>query len=108
MAELHDELAVVLVDFLAHRAPEGDLVVVVDHRVVGQNPSGDMDGDERGDNRPTAAAGELLLPVDARLRPRAIVIIPTARDAGAEQTIFHGQVTKYERLKNDIIRWCLV
>ena len=41
VAELHDELAAVLVDPLAELLPERDLVVVVDHGVVDHDPAAD-------------------------------------------------------------------
>src|SRR5207244_6032726 len=47
VAQLHDVFAVVFMHFLADFAPEGHLVVVVDHSVVGKNPAADRNGNVR-------------------------------------------------------------
>jgi hypothetical protein len=81
VVELQDVLAVVLVHLLADGTPEGYLSVVVDGREVGDVAARDGDGDERRDDGADAAARKLLLPVDARLRARAVVVVKPARDA---------------------------
>jgi hypothetical protein len=103
VAELHDELAVVLVDLLADFAPEGDPVVVVDHRVVRQDAAAAMNGYERRDDGADAPAGELLFPVDARLVARAVVVVPAAGDARPEQAVLDGQVPELERLEDRVV-----
>ena len=87
MAELHDELAVVLVDALADLTPERDLVVVVDHRVVRQDAAAHVHRHERRDDRADAAARELLFPVDAGLVAGAVVVVEAAGDARSEDAV---------------------
>jgi hypothetical protein len=67
VAELQDVLAIMAMYGLADFAPEGDLVIVVDHGVVGDNPSPDVNRAEGREDCPDTAPGKLLLPVDACL-----------------------------------------
>lgn len=65
VTELHDEFAVILMDALAHRSPERDLIVVVDHRVVRQYAAADMNGNKRRNDRSDSSASEFCLPINA-------------------------------------------
>ncbi len=67
VAELHDELAAVLMDALADLTPELDLVIVVDHGVVHHDPSPDADRGIRRDDAANSPSGELLFPIDSRV-----------------------------------------
>ena len=66
VTELDDEPAIVGVDVPHDFTPERDLVVVIDHRVVRQDAPAHVHRYKRRDDRPDAAARELLFPVDAR------------------------------------------
>ena len=59
VAQLHDELAVVLVHGLPHGAPERDVAVVVDHRVVGHDAAAQVHRHERRDDAPTPPLANL-------------------------------------------------
>ena len=102
VAQLQDELAVVLVDRLADRAPERNLVVVVDHRVVGHDAAAQVHRHERRDDGAHAALGELRLPVDARLVPRAVVVVEAAGDVRPEQPVLDREVPELQRLKDRV------
>ena len=106
MRELHDEPAVVLVDRVAERPPEGDPRVAVDGGVVGDDAATDRHRDERRDDRADAAARELGLPVDARLVARTVVVVEPARHVRAEDTVLHRQVAERDRLEDlDRLAW---
>src|ERR1041385_6338748 len=100
MAELKNVLALVLVNGLAERLPEGNLVVRVNRRVVRDDSAAYADGHEGADDGAYAAARELDLPVDARLRAGAVVVVETARDVRAEDSVLDRQVSELERLKD--------
>ena len=82
MAQLHDILAVVFVDFLAELTPELKVLLVVeafvDAGIVGQDAPPHSHRRERRDNRPHASTSELLLPVNSRFASRAIVVAEPA------------------------------
>jgi len=102
MAQLQDEPAVVLVDGFPDRAPERDLVVVVDHRVVGHDAAAQVHGHERRDDRAHPALRELRLPVDARLVPRAVVVVEAAGDVRPEQPVLDREVPELQGLKDRV------
>jgi hypothetical protein len=99
--ELHDVLAVVLVDALDELAPERDRLVTVDVRVVRDDQAAWMHRCVRRDDRPDAAAGELQVPVDVDLRSGAVVVVEPAGEARPEHTILDRQVPKLQRLEDD-------
>src|SRR5919109_1194694 len=101
VCELEDVLAVVLVDAVDELAPERDAVVAVDERVAGEQPPARLDGRVRGDDCAYAAAGRLQVPVDARLRPGAVVVVPAPARARPEDAVLHGQVAEAQRLEDD-------
>ena len=92
VTELHDELAVVLVDRRANRAPERDALVAVDRRVVRNDAPARMHRHERRDDRADAASGELQFPVDARLVAGAVVVVEAPGDVGAEHPVLDRQI----------------
>ena len=102
VAQLHDELAVVLVHGLPHGAPERDVAVVVDHRVVGHDAAAQVHGHERRDDRAHAALGELAFPVDARLVARPVVVVEAPGDVRPEHPVLDRQVLERERLEDRV------
>ena len=100
MAELQDEPAVVLVHRLADRAPERDVPIVVDHRVVRHDPPAQLHRHERRDDRADTAFRELHFPVDARLVAGSVVIVETPRDVRSKEAVLDGEVLELEGLKD--------
>src|SRR5262245_52119104 len=103
MTELQDELAVVLVDRFADRAPEGNVAVVVDHRVVRHDAPAQVHGYERRDDGTDASLGELRLPVDPGLIARPVVVVESSRDVRPEDTVLDRQVAKAQRLEERVV-----
>ena len=104
VAELQDELAVVLVHPLADGAPEGHLVVGVDVGVVGQDAAAYVDRCVGGDDRADPAPGEALFPVDPGRRPAAVVVVDAPGDAAAEHPVLDGEAAELQRCEDRIDR----
>jgi hypothetical protein len=102
VTELQDESAVVLMDRFTHLAPEGDVTIVIDHRVVGDDAAAEMDGDERRNDRADAAFGEFRFPVDARLTAGAVVVVEAARNVRADDAVLDGEIAELEWLKDRV------
>src|SRR5687768_13371975 len=102
MAELEDELAVVLVDRASNRPPERNSRIVVDHRVVRHDATADVHGYKRRDDRPDPAFGELHFPVDASLIARAVVVVEPPRDVRPENAVFDRQVPELKGREDDV------
>src|SRR4029078_6428533 len=103
VAQLHDVLTVVFLNLLADRAPERDLVVVVDHGVIRQDAAFEVDWNKRGDNRADAAPREFFSPVDAGLPARPVVVIESTRNAGPKQPVLDGEIPEFQRLEDDAV-----
>jgi hypothetical protein len=97
MAELEDVFAIVFVHGFAQRTPERNAIVAHDRRVIGQDAPSRMHRDERRDDGAHSAAGELLFPVDARLRAGAIVVVEAARDVRSQNAILDRQIAEAQR-----------
>ena len=105
MAQLHEQLAAVLVHPLARGPPERDFVVVVDRGVVDQDAATDVDRGIRRDDRSRPPLGEFLLPVDPHVGPGTVVVVPPARDVGPEDPILDLETAgKPERFEDDRVR----
>ena len=102
MAELHDELAIEIVDALAHFFPEGNLVVGIHHGVVRQDAAAAMNGDEGRDDGRYATAGESGFPIDAGWATGTVVVIEAPRHVGADEPVLQSQIAKCEWLENGI------
>jgi hypothetical protein len=87
VGELEDVPAAVLVDVLADLPPERNVLVAVDRRVARDDLPAPVDAAPRRDDRADAAARELQLPVDPRLRAGAVVVVEAAGDARAEEAV---------------------
>src|SRR5262245_48401616 len=102
MAELHDELAVPLMHRGADAFPHRDEIVAMHGAVIGGDAPLEQHRHEGRDDRADAAFGELALPVDAGLAERAVLVVPAARNAGAENAILDGEIAKLERGEDDV------
>jgi hypothetical protein len=87
--ELDDIPAAVLVDAAHELAPEGDRLVAVDVRVVGDDQAPRVDRRVRGDDRAHSAARELEIPVHVRRGAHAVVVVEATRKAGAKDPVLH-------------------
>jgi hypothetical protein len=76
--DLDDVATIVLVDALDELAVEGDELVPVDVRVVGNDQPTRVDGRVRRDDRADPAPGELHVPVDPDLGPGTVVVVEPA------------------------------
>jgi hypothetical protein len=95
VAKLDQEFAVVPVDRFAHLAPERDLIVVVHHGVVRQDAAADMDGAKGRNDGAHAATRKAFLPVDSRLAPRPVVIVPPAGYVRSKKTVLHREISEF-------------
>src|SRR5262249_41531427 len=106
--QLEDELALTVrahgPDLPADGGPERDAVVAVDGGVVRQDAALDLHRHVRGDDGADPAARESLLEVDARRRPRAVVVVDAAGDARAEQAVLDRQVAHHQWLEDGVRR----
>ena len=100
MAELHDELAIEIVDALANFFPKGNLVVGIHHGVVWQDTAAAMHGHEGRDDGSYAAAGETCFPIDPGLVSGTVVVIEAPRHVGAYEPVLQGQIAKRKWLEN--------
>jgi hypothetical protein len=96
MAELHYELAVMLVNTLADRAPERNFVVIVDHGIARQDPPAHRDWRVRGDDAADTPLCELLLPIKTRVSAMPIVVIEHAGEIRSEQAILYFELAKFQ------------
>ena len=94
MAELHDELAIVLVNAFPHFAPERDFVVGIHHGVVWQDPSASMYRYKGRNDGPHAAFGKSCLPINAGLASGAVVVVKSAGYVRPDEPVLDGQITK--------------
>ena len=84
-----------LVDGFADLAPKRDLIVVVHHGVVGQDAAADMYGTEGGNDGAHAATRKAFLPVDSRLAPGPVVIVPSAGYVGPKKTVLYRKISEF-------------
>lgn len=89
-------------DLAGEFAPERDLVVVIDHRIVRQDAPARMNGDEGGDDGADPAAGEFQLPVDASLVAGAVVVVEAAGHVGAEDAVFDRERAELKWFKENV------
>ena len=101
MAELHDEAAVVSVNALADLSPEGNFVVVIDHRVADQDASAHGDRSEGRYDAADAALGELLFPVEARMAAVSVVLVEHPGQVRPEQPVLDRQVPEPYRREDE-------
>jgi hypothetical protein len=87
----------VLVDALPELAPERDAVVALDRREVGDDLAALVHGCPGREDRADAAAGELQLPVDPRLRARPVVVVEATGHVGAEDAVSDLEVAEAKR-----------
>jgi hypothetical protein len=95
VTELYQEFAVVLVDGLSYFPPKWDLIVVVHHGVVGQDAAADVYGTEGRDDGTHSAARKAFFPVDSRLSPRSVVIVPSPGYVRPKKTVLYSQVPEF-------------
>ena len=99
VGELNDVPAVVLVHATAELAPERDLVVAVDTRIVRHDPASQVDRHPRRDDRPHPTPGELELPIDPGLRAGTVVEVEAPGDVRAKDPVGRGEAAKPQRLE---------
>jgi hypothetical protein len=79
-----------------------NLVVVIDVRVVRQDPAADIDRHVGGNDAAHAAPREPLLPVHPGLGTRPVVVVDAAGNAAAEHPILDGEIAEHERLTDRV------
>ena len=104
MTELQDVLAVMRVNRLAEGAPERNVAIVIDHRVVRDDPPAQVHRHERRHDRADPAFRELHFPVDARLIAGAVVVVEASRDVGADDAVLDGQIAERQWLEDRVER----
>jgi hypothetical protein len=87
----------VLVHPLAELAPERDALVALDGREAGDDLAALVHGRPGREDRADAAAGELQLPVDPRLRAGAVVVVEASGDVRPEDSVGDLEVAEAER-----------
>ncbi len=102
VTELHDEPAVVLVDRLPQLAPERNVSIVIDHRVVRDDAAAQVHRYERRDDRPDSPFGELGFPVDARAGPRSVVVVEPSGDVRPDDAVLDREIAEGDRLEDRV------
>ncbi len=72
------------VDTAADFPPEGDLIVVVDHRVTHEDAAAHRDRRKGGNDAADPAARELLLPVQSGIPAVTIIVVELAGNIRSE------------------------
>src|SRR3977135_1758290 len=82
--------------------PEWGEVFAMDRPVIWEDSPRHQDGYEGGDDGAYAALGELAFPIHPHLGQAAVLVVPTAADARAEDSILNSDIAPLERLEDDI------